>query len=117
MSSPRNTEPGDSSASKPAVMAGSAPRKRLAARFWFLIPLAAFLALADPMYCGGLLLKPEMSQGFTFRIMDMDCTEGDRIIVEGLGKIRPNGKVVPVAAGSKPTRRPDASGGKAAGQG
>jgi fructose 1,6-bisphosphate aldolase/phosphatase len=42
--------------------------------------LPLFLAMADPMYCGGLLLKPEMSQGFTFRIMDMDCTEGDRII-------------------------------------
>jgi fructose 1,6-bisphosphate aldolase/phosphatase len=42
--------------------------------------LPLFLALADPMYCGGLLLKPEMSQGFTFRIMDMDCVEGDRLI-------------------------------------
>ena len=42
--------------------------------------LPLFLALADPMYCGGLLLKPEMSQGFTFRIMDMDCTDGDRLI-------------------------------------
>lgn len=44
----------------------------------FNLPL--FLALADPMYCGGLLLKPEMSRGFTFRIMDMACTEGDRTI-------------------------------------
>lgn len=42
--------------------------------------LPLFLALADPMYCGGLLLKPEMSLGFTFRIMDMEHTEGDRII-------------------------------------
>jgi fructose 1,6-bisphosphate aldolase/phosphatase len=42
--------------------------------------LPLFLAMADPMYCGGLLLKPEMSQGFTFRIMDMDCTTGDRLI-------------------------------------
>ena len=42
--------------------------------------LPLFLALADPMYCGGLLLKPEMSQGFTFRIMDMECTAGDRLI-------------------------------------
>jgi fructose 1,6-bisphosphate aldolase/phosphatase len=32
------------------------------------------------MYCGGLLLKPEMSRGFTFRIMDMACTAGDRLI-------------------------------------
>ncbi|MBI3969781.1 MAG: fructose 1,6-bisphosphatase [Chloroflexi bacterium] len=42
--------------------------------------LPLFLAMADPMFCGGLLLKPEMSQGFTFRIMDMDCTDGDRLI-------------------------------------
>lgn len=42
--------------------------------------LPLFLALADPMYCGGLLLKPEMSQGFTFRLMDMDHTGGDRLI-------------------------------------
>jgi fructose 1,6-bisphosphate aldolase/phosphatase len=42
--------------------------------------LPLFLGMADPMYCGGLLLKPEMSQGFTFRIMDMDCTDGDRLI-------------------------------------
>jgi fructose 1,6-bisphosphate aldolase/phosphatase len=42
--------------------------------------LPLFLALADPMYCGGLLLKPEMSQGFTFRIMDMEHTAGDRLI-------------------------------------
>lgn len=26
------------------------------------------------------MLKPEMSRGFTFRIMDMDCTQGDRLI-------------------------------------
>ena len=42
--------------------------------------LPLFLALADPMYCGGLLLKPEMSQGFTFRLMDMEHTAGDRLI-------------------------------------
>lgn len=42
--------------------------------------LPLFLALADPMYCGGLLLKPEMSKGFTFRIMDMEHTDGDRTI-------------------------------------
>ena len=42
--------------------------------------LPLFLACADPMYCGGLLLKPEMSRGFTFRIMDMECTDGDRLI-------------------------------------
>jgi fructose 1,6-bisphosphate aldolase/phosphatase len=42
--------------------------------------LPLFLALADPMYCGGLLLKPEMSKGFTFRLMDMEHTDGDRLI-------------------------------------
>jgi len=31
---------------------------------------------------------------------------GDRVIVEGLGKIRPNAAIVPVAAGSKPRPRP-----------
>ena len=42
--------------------------------------LPFFLPLADPMYCGGLLLKPEMSKGFSFCLMDMDYTEGDREI-------------------------------------
>jgi len=36
---------------------------------------------------------------------------GDRVIVEGLGKIKPGGKIVPVAAGSKPAadRKPQRS--------
>lgn len=38
------------------------------------------LAWADPMYCSGLLLSPKMTKGFTFRIIDMNHTEGDRII-------------------------------------
>lgn len=42
--------------------------------------LPFFLALADPMYCGGLMLSPKMSGGFTFRIIDMDHTDGDRLI-------------------------------------
>lgn len=34
---------------------------------------------------------------------------GDRVIVEGLGKIRPDGKVIPVPAGSKPVAGPASS--------
>lgn len=43
--------------------------------------LPFFLALADPMYCGGLLLKTEMSRGFSFRLIDMDHTDGDKSII------------------------------------
>ncbi|MFA6908581.1 MAG: fructose 1,6-bisphosphatase [Patescibacteria group bacterium] len=39
-----------------------------------------FSAFADPRFCGGLLLSPKMTKGFTFRIIDMDHTDGDRII-------------------------------------
>jgi fructose 1,6-bisphosphate aldolase/phosphatase len=42
--------------------------------------LPVYLAFADPMYCGGLILKPELSQGFTFRLMDMDYAAADRLI-------------------------------------
>ena len=42
--------------------------------------LPVYLAFADPMYCGGLILKPEMSQGFRFRVMDMDYGAADRLI-------------------------------------
>ncbi len=45
----------------------------------FNLPL--YLAFADPMYSSGLLLSPELHQGFRFRIMDVDYTEGDRVIV------------------------------------
>jgi fructose 1,6-bisphosphate aldolase/phosphatase len=41
--------------------------------------LPLFLGFADPMYCAGLML-PQMIQGFQFRIIDMDNTEGDSII-------------------------------------
>ncbi len=44
----------------------------------FNLPL--YLAFADPMYSSGLLLSTELHQGFRFRIMDVDYTEGDRII-------------------------------------
>lgn len=42
--------------------------------------LPLFLAFADPMYCAGLML-PKMIEGFTFKIIDMENTEGgDHII-------------------------------------
>jgi fructose 1,6-bisphosphate aldolase/phosphatase len=41
--------------------------------------LPLFLAFADPMYCGGLMLPP-MIKGFTFHVIDMDNTKGDSII-------------------------------------
>lgn len=44
----------------------------------FNLPL--YLAFADPMNTPGLLLSPKMSQGFRFVIMDVNHTEGDRII-------------------------------------
>lgn len=42
--------------------------------------LPLYLAFADPMYCSGLMLSPSMSQGFRFTIMDVNYTEGDRVI-------------------------------------
>jgi fructose 1,6-bisphosphate aldolase/phosphatase len=42
--------------------------------------LPFYLAFADPMYCAGLLLSPKMSQGFTFRIIDVGFTEKDKVI-------------------------------------
>ncbi len=42
--------------------------------------LPLYLAFADPMHCPGLMLSPSMAQGFTFVIMDVNYTEGDRII-------------------------------------
>lgn len=44
----------------------------------FNLPL--YLAFADPMTTPGLILSPKMAQGFRFVIMDVDCTEGDRVI-------------------------------------
>jgi len=38
------------------------------------------LAFSDPMYCSGLILSPKMFEGFTFSIMDVNHTQGDRII-------------------------------------
>lgn len=42
--------------------------------------LPFYLAFADPMHCAGLLLSPKMSQGFTFRIIDVNYTEKDKVI-------------------------------------
>lgn len=42
--------------------------------------LPLYLAFSDPMYSPGLLLSTEMQKGFTFTIMDVDYTEGDRVI-------------------------------------
>ncbi|UCC66661.1 MAG: fructose 1,6-bisphosphatase [Deltaproteobacteria bacterium] len=42
--------------------------------------LPLFLAFADPMYCPGLMLSPSMAKGFKFTIMDVEYTEGDRIV-------------------------------------
>lgn len=42
--------------------------------------LPLYLAFADPMHCSGFMLSPPMFKGFTFRIMDCDHTDGDRVI-------------------------------------
>ncbi len=42
--------------------------------------LPLYLAFADPMTTPGLLLSPELARGFRFVIMDVNYTEGDRII-------------------------------------
>ena len=42
--------------------------------------LPAFLAFADPMFCPGLMLSPKMGKGFKFNIMDVEYTEGERLI-------------------------------------
>ncbi|MDR7393627.1 MAG: fructose-1,6-bisphosphatase [Armatimonadota bacterium] len=44
----------------------------------FNLPL--YLAFADPMYSSGLLLSRELHAGFRFVVMDVDHTEGDRVI-------------------------------------
>lgn len=42
--------------------------------------LPLYLSFADPMHCPGLILSPGLSKGFKFVIMDVDYTEGDRVI-------------------------------------
>jgi fructose 1,6-bisphosphate aldolase/phosphatase len=42
--------------------------------------LPLYLAFVDPMNTPGLMLAPTMSEGFKFVIMDVACTETDRMI-------------------------------------
>ncbi len=44
----------------------------------FNLPL--YLAFADPMNTPGLILAPELGRGFRFTILDVEHTEGDRVI-------------------------------------
>jgi fructose 1,6-bisphosphate aldolase/phosphatase len=42
--------------------------------------LPMYMAFADPMNTPGLMLSPTMTDGFKFVIMDVNYTEGDRVI-------------------------------------
>ncbi len=42
--------------------------------------LPLYLAFADPMYNSGLILSPTMAKGFKFVIMDVEHTQGDKVI-------------------------------------
>ncbi len=42
--------------------------------------LPLYLSFADPMHFPGLMLSPNISKGYKFVIMDVNYTEGDRII-------------------------------------
>lgn len=42
--------------------------------------LPLYLAFADPMNTPGLMLAPTMAEGFRFVIMDVNYTEGDKVI-------------------------------------
>jgi fructose 1,6-bisphosphate aldolase/phosphatase len=42
--------------------------------------LPLYLGFVDPMYCSGLILSPKMSKGFKFDIMDVEHTQGDRVV-------------------------------------
>lgn len=42
--------------------------------------LPLYLSFADPTHCPGLMLSPTMKQGFKFIIMDVNYTEGDRVV-------------------------------------
>jgi len=44
----------------------------------FNLPL--YLSFSDPMHCAGLILSARLKQGFKFVIMDVNCTEADKII-------------------------------------
>jgi len=42
--------------------------------------LPLYLAFCDPMFAPGLMLSTKIKQGFRFTIMDVNHTEGDRVI-------------------------------------
>jgi fructose 1,6-bisphosphate aldolase/phosphatase len=42
--------------------------------------LPLYLMFADPMFNSGLILSPNMAKGFKFVIMDVNYTEGDKLI-------------------------------------
>jgi fructose 1,6-bisphosphate aldolase/phosphatase len=42
--------------------------------------LPLYQVFFDPMHNGGLLLNPKLREGFVVKVIDMDHTEGDRII-------------------------------------
>lgn len=42
--------------------------------------LPLYLAFADPMNTAGLLLSPELTKGFLFRVMDVSHVEAERVI-------------------------------------
>src|SRR3990172_929764 len=42
--------------------------------------LPCYLAFADPMVNSGLILSPKIGHGYSFRIMDVEHTGGDRVI-------------------------------------
>ncbi|MFH1256772.1 MAG: fructose-1,6-bisphosphate aldolase/phosphatase [Candidatus Diapherotrites archaeon] len=42
--------------------------------------LPLYLSFADPMFNSGLILSPKSSKGYKFTIMDVEHTEGDKVI-------------------------------------
>jgi fructose 1,6-bisphosphate aldolase/phosphatase len=42
--------------------------------------LLLYLTFADPMYCSGLLLSPDIGKGLTFHVVDVNHTEAEREI-------------------------------------
>lgn len=42
--------------------------------------LPLYLSFCDPMHCAGLILAPKLKKGFKFVIMDVNYTQGDKII-------------------------------------
>ena len=64
----------------------------------FNLPL--YLGFADPMNTAGLILAPGMAQGFRFAIMDVNHTEGDRVI-----ELEAPGELYDIAALLRDTER------------